>query len=422
MGMVAALGLSFLAAHAMVELLHSQVLGLPFRPALRRVCVALLAEATLLPIGAVIVHIWDPHKPVAFVLLGVTYLLVNFGFYRIARITAALRGRVRELATLSRTAQAMAAELEVPRIASALLREAHRALPMATAIELRLIATQVEGPARVEGHSLESDRQRVRTEVVDRTGWDDVERLQLDEMPDGECYLVAPLRRYGESLGVLVVQGRDASAFGPNETRLIEAVASQATTALENARLHALANFDGLTGLYCRRYFDTRLTEEIERARRFDADFCVVLLDIDNFKKLNDTRGHLAGDRALRDVARLAQGQLRNVDLAARYGGEELVFILPRTPIASAHAVAERIRDAVGSHVFADVGHITVSMGVAAFYDSSADAAQVGASVLGRADLALYRAKNLGKDRVEMDYGPIELTPSLAPVTRRRRA
>ena len=428
LGVVAAFGLSFLGAHALLHLLHARLLGQPFRPALRRVVVALLAEATLLPLGAVIVHIWDEQRPAAFVLLGVTYLFVNFGFYRIARITAALRGRVRELATLSRTAQAMAAELEVPRIVSALLRETHRALPAASTIELRLsTAHSVDGFPQVERHALERGRQRVRSTAVPRCEWDEVERLQIDEHLDAapgatQSRLVAPLRRYGESVGVLVVESRHHAPFGRNEARLIEAVAGQATSALENARLHALANFDGLTGLYCRRYFDSRLVEEIERARRFETGFCVLLLDIDNFKKLNDSRGHLAGDRGLREVARLAQLQLRNVDLAARYGGEELVFILPRTPLTDAHVVAERIRDAVSSYVFADIGHVSVSIGVAAFCDTGNDSGVLASNVLGRADLALYRAKSLGKDRVEVDLGPIELTPSLAPVLRRRRS
>jgi diguanylate cyclase (GGDEF)-like protein len=200
----------------------------------------------------------------------------------------------------------------------------------------------------------------------------------------------------------------------------VTGIAGQAAAALERARLNSLANFDGLTGLHCRRYFDTRLVEEIERARRFDTSFCLVLLDIDNFKKLNDSRGHLAGDCALRDVARTASAQLRNVDLAARYGGEELVFLVPRTSLTEAHVVAERIRDAVRSHVLPDVGRVTVSIGVAAWGDNGATAAMNALDVLGRADTALYRAKARGKDRVEVDLDAIELSPSLAPINRRR--
>src|SRR5262249_55249374 len=135
MWLVPLFGLTFLAAHSLLRIAHDTLFGQPLRPALRRALIASAAEATLLPIGAVIVDIWDPRRPLAFALLAATYLLVNFGFYRIACITAALRGRVRELRTLTRTAQAVAAELEVPRLVAALLRETHRALPSASAIE-----------------------------------------------------------------------------------------------------------------------------------------------------------------------------------------------------------------------------------------------------------------------------------------------
>ena len=437
--LVPAFGMTFLAAHAVVQILHQRLLGHPLEPALRRAAVALLTETTLLPLGAVMMLIWTGRRPIAFALLGVTYLLVNFGFFRIARITAALRRRVRELHTLSRTAQAMAAELDVPQLVAALLRELQRALPSASRIELRLAAHAVRRPApgdesgptaapgAVERHALERGRARVRTSTVPVQSWDRITEVTIEDdldAPVGATHarVLAPLKMYGEPLGVLLVESREATPFGEHEARLIEAAAGQAASAIENARLHALANFDGLTGLHCRRYFDTRLLDEIERARRFDVSFCVVLLDLDDFKKLNDSRGHLAGDRALREVARLASAQLRNVDLAARYGGEELVFLLPRTSIVDAQVVAERIRDAIGSHVFADVGRITVSVGVAAYGDTSSDVTRVAANVLGRADIALYRAKALGKDRVEVDLGPIELSPSLAPITRRRRA
>src|SRR5207247_894358 len=149
---------------------------------------------------------------------------------------------------------------------------------------------------------------------------------RLAERPDVRARLVAPLSMYGDTVGVLSAESLDADAFGPHQLRLIDAIASQAAAAVENARLYELANVDGLTGLYCRRYFDVRIAEEIERARRFGTSFALVMADLDDFKRLNDTLGHLAGDRALREIAAIAASQLRGVDLAARYGGEELAF------------------------------------------------------------------------------------------------
>jgi two-component system cell cycle response regulator len=160
--------------------------------------------------------------------------------------------------------------------------------------------------------------------------------------------------------------------------------------------------------------------EEIERSRRFNTTFALVLLDLDDFKQLNDTLGHVVGDRALREVAVIAASQLRGIDLAARYGGEEMAFLLPRTTLQDAYAVAERIRDAIASHAFVEGGRstrITASLGVAGFAESGAD---TPAALVARADAALYRAKAAGKNRAEIDIAPFEISPSLAPVTRRR--
>jgi diguanylate cyclase (GGDEF)-like protein len=225
---------------------------------------------------------------------------------------------------------------------------------------------------------------------------------------------------YGETLGALIATSPDEDAFGPDELRLLDAIAGQAAAAVENARLYALANVDGLTGLYCRRYFDARIAEEMERSRRFGTSFALIMLDLDDFKQLNDSLGHLAGDRALRGVAAIAASQLRGVDLAARWGGEELAFLLPRTSLVDAHAVAERIREAVATHVIAERGQtrrITASLGVAGWAESGADERS---SLVARADAALYRAKAAGKNRVEIDLVNFELTPSLAPVRRRQ--
>jgi diguanylate cyclase (GGDEF)-like protein len=232
--------------------------------------------------------------------------------------------------------------------------------------------------------------------------------------------LVAPFVMYGEVSGALVVESPRPDAFGEHELRLCDAIASQAAAAVENARLYALANVDGLTGLYCRRYLDVRIAEEIERARRFGTSFALVMADLDDFKRVNDSLGHVAGDRALREVAAIAAGQLRGVDLAARYGGEELAFLLPRTSLADAHAVAERIREAVASYSLVENGKIwpiTLSCGVAGWSESGASDP---GGLTARADAALYRAKSAGKNRVEIDLASFELTPALAPVRRRR--
>jgi diguanylate cyclase (GGDEF)-like protein len=393
--LVPAVGLAFLASHGLVQMVHMWLAGQPSRAALRRQALAVLAEATLLPLASGIVLIWDARRPVPFVLLGGTYLLVNFGFNQLARLLQRLRRRNLELETLNRTAHAASASLETPQLLAALLSETAAALPSVQRLEVVL----GDGPnAQRFSHPKEPSSGPPR------------ERLEV------------PLELYGERTGTLIAEVREPRAFGADERRLLDAISGQAATAVGNSRLYALANVDGLTGLFCRRYFDMRLAEEIERARRFGTSFCLVMLDLDDFKHVNDTYGHLVGDRALREVARIAAGQLRGVDLAARFGGEELAFLLPRTSLADAHAVAERIRERVATHCCSHEGvtlRITASLGVSGWVESG-----VGdpSSLVARADEALYRAKAEGKNRVAVDLCNFALTPSLAPVRERRGA
>jgi diguanylate cyclase (GGDEF)-like protein len=171
---------------------------------------------------------------------------------------------------------------------------------------------------------------------------------------------------------------------------------------------------DGLTGLFMRRYFDARIEEEIERSKRYGTPFSVVMMDVDDFKKLNDEHGHLMGDRVLRAIANVVKSQMRGVDTAARYGGEEIAVILPRTEMVTAYNVGERIRAAIADQrITTDsdppmVLAVTASFGIAAYPESKA---ADGEDLVRRADRALYRAKRTGKNRVELfwsdDTGPV---------------
>jgi diguanylate cyclase (GGDEF)-like protein len=234
--------------------------------------------------------------------------------------------------------------------------------------------------------------------------------------PAIRSWLGVPIVIYDEVEGVLSVQSRERGAFGPDEQRVLEAIGAQAAVAIQNARLYELATVDGLTGLYVRRYFDSRLKEEIERAKRFGAPFSVVMCDVDNFKALNDTHGHQVGDRVLREVAQVLRRNMRGVDIAARYGGEEFAFILPRTAIVDAHVVAERIRTDLTEAGVSEgdkILRVTASFGVACYPESGEGDA---AAIIARADTALYRAKATGKNRVELYWGEEEPRTKLRPV------
>lgn len=169
-----------------------------------------------------------------------------------------------------------------------------------------------------------------------------------------------------------------------------------------NAELARLARHDGLTGLLNRRALDLRLTEECERAKRFQKSFSILLCDIDRFKAVNDQHGHGTGDLVLQQVARSLSGSVRSVDFVGRYGGEEFLILLPEIGAVPAVAAAERVRQAVAASTIPFEGGslgVTVSVGLATYPANGADPAGLVAA----ADRRLYRAKAEGRDRVVAD-------------------
>ncbi len=160
---------------------------------------------------------------------------------------------------------------------------------------------------------------------------------------------------------------------------------------------------DGLTGLANHSFFLQAGRREVLRSKRYRLPMSVVLIDLDDFKRLNDTWGHLEGDRFLVKAAALMKESLREIDMAARYGGEEFVFVLPDTPHAGAFVVAERIRARIEAYALKrkGVGATTVSGGIATFPDDGADLE----TLVRRADEALYRSKAAGKNRMTLVSG-----------------
>jgi two-component system chemotaxis family response regulator WspR len=174
-----------------------------------------------------------------------------------------------------------------------------------------------------------------------------------------------------------------------------------------NRTISELARRDALTGLSNRRVVDEELRREAHRANRRAFDLTAIMADLDHFKSVNDTYGHGMGDEVLRQVGKTLQAEMRPYDLAARYGGEEFVVLLPETTLEQGRCYAERIREAIGNmQVPGYSGQITASLGVATLVPG-----QAPENLLPRADLAMYRAKQNGRNRVEVDE-----TASLARV------
>lgn len=224
--------------------------------------------------------------------------------------------------------------------------------------------------------------------------------------------VVVPILLYDEHIGSLLLRAARADApFSEREVGFFEVVSEAASNALQrahlfesiqlaNERLEHLAVTDGLTGLHNHRYFMERLEKEVERAMRYHLPLSCLLLDVDDFKKLNDTHGHMTGDAVLREVAQCCTRCVRKVDTLARYGGEEFVIVMPQTGLEGAVIQGERVRRTIAKHQFAGLGRgerVTVSIGVAAFDpDTMADADHL----LKYTDDAAYSAKRKGKNQV----------------------
>jgi len=173
------------------------------------------------------------------------------------------------------------------------------------------------------------------------------------------------------------------------------------TAVSDKKRLEKLAATDALTGCLNRRALAEQLEQELDRARRYGLAITILLADIDHFKEVNDTRGHITGDSVLRQVGELLRRAARSVDLVARYGGEEFVIVMPETALQGADVFANRLRRLIEGHDFAEPGENplkrTVSIGLAAFPDDRINGSD---SFVALADQALYRAKNEGRNRV----------------------
>jgi two-component system, cell cycle response regulator len=225
-----------------------------------------------------------------------------------------------------------------------------------------------------------------------------------------------PLPRMDRATGALCFGSRDPKRFTRHHgTDFLSHLGAVAAVCLENAvnraRLLRAGITDFLTGWHNRRYLQQRLKEELARAQRRAGTIACLMIDIDHFKAVNDGYGHLAGDNALKEVAQRVNEQIRSMDTAARFGGDELAILLPDASAAEAATLAERIREVIAAVPFALTAEVertlTVSVGVAALSPErhETDLKAVADRLLADADAALYRAKAMGRNRVQMGAG-----------------
>ncbi len=218
--------------------------------------------------------------------------------------------------------------------------------------------------------------------------------------------LAAPLASKGRCLGVVeLVYGARDKSFQARDLRTLAAVADFAAIALDNARNYArvqeITTIDDHTGLFNARHLAATLAKEVDRATRFGHPVSLVFMDLDRFKAINDTHGHQRGSSTLREVGRLLAAQVRSVDVATRYGGDEFAIVLPETGKDQAVEMAEKMREEISKVRFlATEGlalRVTASFGVACFPDDTASADDL----LQQADRAMYLAKAAGRNGVK---------------------
>lgn len=237
-------------------------------------------------------------------------------------------------------------------------------------------------------------------------------QIQLQGMPllsenenlhGTESFLAVPMRHQQNCIGALFLASKQPDAFNSHKSRILTILCNQAAVSLENSsmmsRMEQLAITDGMTGLYNHRYFQEALDREMERADRLKQPLTLLLLDIDHFKKINDTCGHPAGDYILKGLAGMFKETARKVDILSRYGGEEFAALLPGIDLKNARKTAERWRKKVQSTTFKrdkQSFSITISIGLATFPDDASNKKEF----IEKADRALYLAKETGRNQV----------------------
>ena len=331
---------------------------------------------------------------------------------RNARLYSSERKRAQQLEVMNTIAQQMTVVMEIPELLAkvcALTRQAfnvdHVAVMLKEEHDLVLRAhhgnlTLAVPPDAARpsyqgwwGAALNSEKTVVNNDV--RLGSSDI---LFHETRSRMCI---PLISFGQKLGVLALSSAAPGAFQDGDRKSLESVADMCATAIQNARhverVRQLAYIDGLTGIFNRRFFELRIGEEIERAKRFSTGMAVIMIDIDHFKRLNDEFGHLLGDEVLRQVSSIFSQHLRKIDVLCRYGGEEFVIMLSQTDAEVAMKVAQKLRNLVAEWQFPGVPRpVYISAGVSAFPENGTERDQL----VKAADNALYVAKHTGRNRV----------------------
>jgi diguanylate cyclase (GGDEF)-like protein len=259
---------------------------------------------------------------------------------------------------------------------------------------VRVFSALGEKPMEIERVPLQVEKRKLRPN-----------QMMMDPQATLKSYLTLPLAVEGEIIGCISINSDQPNAFDAQDLQFFSVIGYQMATTLKHfqrfSSVKKEAIYDTLTSLFNRRYFEEKLAIDAQKAFHSSSNLSIIMVDIDHFKKVNDTFGHAAGDKVLHEIGFLLKNSVRRQDdTVARYGGEEFVLVLPGAPLEATSTIAERIRQTVANTPI-DIGpsqiHLTISLGISNFPIHRAKSKE---ELVKMADLALYEAKRGGRNRV----------------------
>lgn len=266
-------------------------------------------------------------------------------------------------------------------------------------IEKKINEGQIECTRIKVGEGIAGDAFMNKKAIITNLGENDP-RFFPSYLSNVQSLLCLPLIVKEEAIGVInITNKKNGKFFDQDDLDFMGALANQAAIAISNAQLYELAITDSLTKLFIRRHFEYLLENEIKRSARYKHHVSLLMMDIDNFKSINDTYGHQAGDEMLKKISQVILNTIRKIDMASRYGGEEFAIILPETYKENARKIAERLRkkiEDISVNIKGKTLKPTISIGIASFPLDCENKEQL----IGLADEALYFAKKMGKNSV----------------------
>jgi diguanylate cyclase (GGDEF)-like protein len=375
-----------------------------------------VAEVSLIPLAILLVLVYEPTDPTRFIILACISVLFVFILRRLTATSKKLLARVRELELLNAFGRLISSTLDAEalsdRIADGVLSvypnadECVLVLKRSSDGDLEHLVYGKDGKRR----AAPSDESGLHlAQWILETGMEDSGGMGAGSIGGrARNWAGVPIVSRGEVVGAMLVHVGKDTELDTGRMRLLQLISRQASVALENSSLYELATVDGLTGLFVRRYFDQRVEEEFQRAMRYGSSFGVVMLDVDDFKEVNDRYLHTTGDSVLQMVSAVMRSCIRGMDVPCRLGGDEFAVILPEANEANACTVAQRICDGVNALSIAVDGHavsVTVSVGVGSYPECGVEAVQ---EMMKRVDTALYSAKATAGKNVVCGYSTLQ--------------